>query len=141
LAAATGVLRAAPDCTGRKAAAVLTSSAIGKGVQLIGRLGAGLHRRSAGQPQGSNHLDVTIAGLGLPDHGAGLHRSCCRLGIDRVGLAASPPCLSVVTVRALDSFDVFGIVVSAVAGVGLVLLGILLWRYEGRINRAPPNDR
>ena len=38
-----------------------------QGMQLIGGLGAGLHRGAASQPQGSDHFDATIAGLRLAD--------------------------------------------------------------------------
>ena len=76
-----------------------------QGVQLIGRLGAGLHRRSAGQPQGADHLDLAIPGLGLPDDRPGLHGPRGRFGVERIGLAASAPCLSVVAVGALDFDD------------------------------------
>jgi hypothetical protein len=74
-------------------------------VQLIGRLGPGLHRRPSGQPQGADHLDLAIAGFGLPNYRSGLDRPRSRLGIDRIRLAASSPQLSVMAVGTLDFDD------------------------------------
>src|SRR3954471_22610762 len=73
-------------------------------MQLIGRLGARLHRGSADESQGSNHFDLAIASLGLPADCPGLDRPRSRLGIERIRLAASSPRLPVEAVRTLN-FD------------------------------------
>ena len=53
----------------------------------------------------SNQFDVTIASLGLADHGTGLHRPCSRLRIDRIRLALPSPRLAVMAVGTLDFDD------------------------------------
>jgi hypothetical protein len=62
-------------------------------------------RRSSGQPQGTDHLDLAISGLGLAGHRASLHRPRRCLGIERIGLAASSSDLAVMAVGTLDLDD------------------------------------
>ena len=68
-------------------------------VELVGRRGAGLHCTCSSDSELAERLDGTVAGLGCGGGVAGEDRSCSRLGIDRVGLAAASP---VVTVRLVD---------------------------------------
>src|SRR5918995_3836225 len=68
-------------------------------VELVGRSGAGLHCTCSSDSELAERLDGTVAGLGCGGGVAGEDRSCSRLGIDRVGLAAASP---VVTVRLVD---------------------------------------
>jgi hypothetical protein len=58
-----------------------------QGVELVGGLGARLHRRAAGGVQRPDALDRAGARLRLGGRGPGQHRPGGRLGVDRVGLA------------------------------------------------------
>jgi hypothetical protein len=83
--------------------AELAADGVGGGVtdavELVGRRGAGLECTCSSHSKLAERLDGTVAGLGCGGGVAGEDRSCRRLGIDRVGLAASAP---IVTVRLVD---------------------------------------
>jgi hypothetical protein len=68
-------------------------------VELVGGSGAGLECAGSSHSELAQRLDGTVTGLGCGGGVAGQDRSCRRLGIDRVGLAATSP---VVTVRLVD---------------------------------------
>ena len=80
-------------------------------VQLVGSLGARLHRRSAGYAQHAEHLHRTVLGLGLAQDRSGLYRARSGLGVERIGLArqpASPP-------AGADHFDDVDVLAAQVA--------------------------
>jgi hypothetical protein len=72
-------------------------------VELVGGSGAGLECACSSDAELAQRLDGTVAGLGGGGGVTGKHCSCSRLGIDRVGLAAASP---VVTVRLVDLYHV-----------------------------------
>jgi hypothetical protein len=61
-----------------------------QGAELVRGLGAGLDRRSAGDLQGADELDVPVGGFGLGGGGAGHDRAGGGLGVDGVALALPP---------------------------------------------------
>lgn len=56
-------------------------------LELVGRLGTRLYRRTPGGTQHPDHLDLAVRTLGLADGRPCEHRSCGKLGVYGVGLA------------------------------------------------------
>jgi hypothetical protein len=81
-------------------------------VQLVGSLGARLHRRSAGDAQHADHLHRTVLRLGLAEERSGLYCARSGLGVERVGLAEQPASLP----AGADHFDDVEVLAAQVAG-------------------------
>jgi hypothetical protein len=60
------------------------------GLQQVGRLDAGLHRRASGSPEDPDHLHATLCALGHTRCLAREHRPSCDLCVFGIGFAVAP---------------------------------------------------